>query len=884
MYNYFKKSKLLLTVFLLLLILHVGSGIGQGFVKATADTTDPVVKLMDLLDLSKPGTEDIAACVKDGRYDNAMHIYTLYLLNKLRKADMGLFGWHDTVGTDAAIGNAAIMTGKLTEDEYKKLFGTAPTWNDPSNINGTDGQPIDWIPENDNGSMYSDFSQFARLASAYWKTGEEIYLQKWFQVTSDFCLNQKRQIEMKKGTAYFNNHRVQWNTGAQTALSQAGRVANILKSLAVFAKNLPGGGNKAVWGNVLKPVETEVTEEAIGVIPEKQLADIILSLINDHPKALLDRYISAGAVPNQRFAGLSALVMTSRIFPEFEGVKGIQEQADIGMADYAKGMYYEDGAQMEQSFNYNIASNDEAKRMLMTYGDDSEKPAWFDLLQKRTDMFDKMMAALSSPLGGLPGLASYMPPNTPAVWNDKKALTKLQSSIRTDTGKNAFTSIAFPYAGYYIMRSGWDIINDIYLSFIGSARARGHMSPNTNTIEVVAYGRKLLTYGGIPWYDKTFAPASQIKEYEQLNSYFSATYKNNTVIVNGMSQDITNKDNTIIQTAREQTYPARWLSSVSYDYAEGVWDGGYRNASGKKITGVDHSRQVIYIRNAGLWIINDTMINSSNVKNTYSQMWGFTPKVVALKAEGFTNEQVMIDEKNNCIMTRDPSGPNIWLYNFSPDAFEYKKYYGSKEPPQYLGWFASSFSGEKYPKVDVHVNWSDEKPMLTAIIPTRDANSPVVMKKDLSEGDISGFEMTMSDGMIITYLAAANGSRLKAGEISAEAKSLLVSKSADGKMSGIVLGCTSMQKSGKTIKTKFEDFQFELSGNRLKNVIQATVPAKFEWENTENGLKPVYTAAAEKNINKSLIIYGMLIFAVFILSFSAMFFIRRTGRMNLKDL
>ena len=66
------------------------------------------------------------------------------------------------------------------------------------------------------------------------------------------------------------------------------------------------------------------------------------------------------------------------------------------------------------------------------------------------------------------------------------------------------TSHAFPYAGFYVMRSGWDP-GARYLMFEAGPYGLGHQHEDKHHIDVYAYGRSLLldpgrfTYVGGPW-------------------------------------------------------------------------------------------------------------------------------------------------------------------------------------------------------------------------------------------------------------------------------------------------------------------------------------------------------------------------------------------------
>ena len=109
-----------------------------------------------------------------------------------------------------------------------------------------------------------------------------------------------------------------WNTDAPSALRQAWRVENIFKSLAVLAKSVPGGTKASSWMDSLDARADLPPAGAYDGFSSRQLADIAVSLVEDHSIALKDRYLTAGAVPNQRFSGIYGLLLTSHFFDMFK--------------------------------------------------------------------------------------------------------------------------------------------------------------------------------------------------------------------------------------------------------------------------------------------------------------------------------------------------------------------------------------------------------------------------------------------------------------------------------------------------------------------------------------------------------------------------------------
>jgi len=821
------------------------------------------------INLDSPDMKEPARFAGRGDYTMALETWRNHVVRKLRALDLGEFNWHGYQTSLRKLNLARRIAGRMTEAEYRTTE-KGGNWKDIYGLCGLPGKTgkINWLatypdPRAKNTLHYGDFWFATSLSGMYWKNKDPVYLQKWLELTSDFVRNQKREIE-KLDPRQRKVHACNWSTDAGAALGQAWRVENIIKTIAVFAKCLTDSPEQRPWDDVLKPAKGEITFRALAQIPPKVLAEIAASLVLDHPEALMKRYLEPGAVPNQRLHGLYAVAMISRIFSEFKEGPTLARAARNGLLNYIATTTFPDGGDLEQSFNYNAGLFGKIANIENLYR--PNPPAWVGKLREAGRARLRLFAGMQIPTGRLPriGTSSYSHPG--AIWKDKKAearwkteqfkrladrlesnpdplVEQINIALFGDGSKGTppFTSVAFPYSGYYAMRTGWSVA-DLYLSLIAPRIGRGHYKENINSVCVTAYGRHLLVADGPPPYRATNLPDDQMADYNQIKEYLGekSPFGSNTILVDGQGQRRhrmhSHKHGYIKPIA------ARRHASEFFDLAEGSYTEGY--GGGKKYSPApikaEHLREVVFVREAKLWIITDRLRADGN--REFEQMWNFPPAVNAegKPNPGFTRDQVVTNEKEKTIRTADPHGPNVALYHFTGSPLHYVKYYGRKNP--YMGWYSFSINGRKVPAVDVHAKWKGKGSQLlvTVIVPMKGPKSPVDTVEDLSAADGArcGFRMRMKDGLEVVYLAALDKRNLKASGLSATCEGLLVTRDTKEIARGICLGCEELTSDAGKISS--ENFEFELARGKLRIVSPIRKPTGFKWVNTERGPVPSY--------------------------------------------
>ena len=163
-----------------------------------------------------------------------------------------------------------------------------------------------------------------------------------------------------------------------------------------------------------------------------------------------------------------------------------------------------------------------------------------------------------------------------------------------------YTSVAFPYAGQYVMRSGWGA-DDRYLLFESGPFGIGHQHEDKLTMFVYAFGRVLLTEAGTYSYD-----ASKYRRY------VLGTWAHNTVLVDGQQQHRSGLRSTY---TTDEPLNCLWLHNDVFDAADGVYADGY---GPKRSVKVAHERTVVFVR-PDYWVVVDRLLGEG--RHAYDVLW-----------------------------------------------------------------------------------------------------------------------------------------------------------------------------------------------------------------------------------------------------------------------
>ncbi|MCC7491136.1 MAG: alginate lyase family protein [Fimbriimonadaceae bacterium] len=161
-------------------------------------------------------------------------------------------------------------------------------------------------------------------------------------------------------------------------------------------------------------------------------------------------------------------------------------------------------------------------------------------------------------------------------------------------------SVAFPYAGQYIMRSGWGR-DDRYALFESGPYGTGHQHEDMLSIFLYGLGRVLLTEGGTYSYD-----ASKYRRY------VLGTWAHNTALVDGQGQQRGR-----VRETYETAQPCAnlWASGQLFDAADGRYEWGYGN---QRDIAVPHERTVVFVK-PDYWVVLDRFLGAG--PHRYDVLW-----------------------------------------------------------------------------------------------------------------------------------------------------------------------------------------------------------------------------------------------------------------------
>ncbi|HMO83445.1 MAG TPA: SUMF1/EgtB/PvdO family nonheme iron enzyme, partial [Lacipirellulaceae bacterium] len=318
------------------------------------------------------------------------------------------------------------------------------------------------------------------------------------------------------------------------------------------------------------------------------LANALYSAVVDRLAAGLQD--DRGAVPNQTWANAVAIVEFSRLFPELKDSSLLLAEG-IARLVRAKNTVMQDGTDLEASLNYNKLLLVHAERINDLLADCEECGEWLRELNRLADYRRYMFASLASPFGTFPAVGNQHSTDLHSrmllkEWLADEKLAGLEQPMRTlltsaaragQVPKPPFTSIALPFGGYYVQRSGWTS-NDHYLFMRSSRAGVGHNRFDNNSVQVAAYGAWLLMDSGPPAYGPTFLPPHQKKYIHYFGERsLGSVFQTNSVAINDLAQADSSEHPPSPNSGWREPRPLLLHLSEDFDLVEGYLDGWYES-------------------------------------------------------------------------------------------------------------------------------------------------------------------------------------------------------------------------------------------------------------------------------------------------------------------
>jgi len=303
------------------------------------------------------------------------------------------------------------------------------------------------------------------------------------------------------------------------------------------------------------------------------------------------------------------------LFPEFKLAPKWRQTAIERLYEQLDKEVYPDGLENELALGYNNWVVSEFAQVLKLAQrnnllDDLPK----DYLTRMEKMYDYQLYAMrpdwqvfgfndswsGNPLELLQDAATFFPKRQDFLW----AATKGEKGV-----KPADDSVAFPYSGHYVMRTGWRP-QDLLLHFDAGPWGSGHQHEDKLGFQAFGYGKTLLTEGGVYMYD-----ASRWRRYVLM------TRSHNTVRVDGQEQRSGGERSSYVLPYPFQPLSNLWLSNSQWDLVEGSYDHGYGTPQ-KKLADVQHRRSILFVK-PDYWIITDTLLPADDQPHQYEDMFHF---------------------------------------------------------------------------------------------------------------------------------------------------------------------------------------------------------------------------------------------------------------------
>jgi hypothetical protein len=528
---------------------------------------------------------------------------------------------------------------------------------------------------------------WSHLGAAYRATGDEKYAQAWIRQFRSFMVQNPVPDQVENGTPSA------WRT-IDSGIRMSGAWPN------------------AFYSFLLSP---EFTDQ-----------DLVLYLHACLSHAhYLTSFSTRGNWLTMEMAGLYTI---GALYPEFKEAQTWRAHAAELLLAQQSVQFLPDGAQFELSPAYHNVALDNIMvipRLAKQVGRLGELPAGYVSGMEKALDYDLY---LMTPDRSLPRFNDSWPVNIKGVLS--KALdffpTRAEYQWVASDGHDGHapveTSHAFPWAGFYAMRSGWER-NANYGVLRAGPIGYGHCQQDKLDFLIWSYGRELL-----------FSSGGGSYEQSKWRAYATDTYGHNCILVDGKAQRQQTKDRQA--NVSQAPIDAHWESTPEYDFVIGVYDKGYGKETDCIAT---QTRRVLFLK-PDIFIVADTLVPNDKVSHTYQSRWHLLT----------THSQ--IDPSTDSLITTDPELPNLAITPLWTDGLEVHSASAQTEP-ELLGWnVRKDLNPEAVPATTILHTKAGVGPQsfLTLFVPLRaGSTSPIKSVKVTSPGSTI---VVFSDGRSFTII------------------------------------------------------------------------------------------------------------------------------------
>ncbi|MDR1281959.1 MAG: heparinase II/III family protein, partial [Opitutaceae bacterium] len=378
----------------------------------------------------------------------------------------------------------------------------------------------------------------------------------------------------------------------------------------------------------------------------------------DHARYLAQNPSSASNWLTMEMSGLYAIAAA---FPEFTGAPAWRRTAIDTQYEQLAAQFLPDGAQFELSTSYHNVARDNITgifSLAQALGLDAEFPPGYLARVRRAYDFNLHLMA---PDRRLPRLNDSDTVHVPGTLRQALSFFPDRSDYRwivTDGRQGtppATTSHLFEYAGYAIMRTGWQP-DATYALFDAGPLGAAHQHQDKLNLLLWSHGRELLFDSGGGSYERS-----------KWREYGIDTHSHNTILVDGKPQRRDPRD----LAANVATAPLdlHWKTTPARDYAADVYNEGYGDLHTRPAT---HTRRVLFLK-PDILVVADTIVPNDKTPHTAQARWHL--RTPATRHDPATGQAI----------TTDAGLPNLAIIPLSTDNLETAAISAQTEP-EILGW------------------------------------------------------------------------------------------------------------------------------------------------------------------------------------------------------
>ena len=579
---------LMLTLFGTMSFLPASASDGTATPYYTYPTLDLTVEeFFAAFDYDNPALADVSAAVADGDYERAAKELHAYMASN-KAGTQELFGIGPLRSHPFTIrlpDPDRILRREYSRSGVTYRFEGDINWiYNPTREPGYQGDyDKEWT------AWFTRFNQLATLTDAYRLTGYEGYAREAIYLIKHFL--SVLPVPVAKAPS----------------VGEADRQGH---DLYLIYNELSTASRASAWvRGILSLVDS----------PHLTPEDLVVMLKGLYEHMLRMERHTAGT-PNWRAVEIRAMINATVAFPEFKKSRQWREWAVERLVKEMDEQVYPDGTQVELDPGYHHLTMSSFYQSV-----DLIAQAGFALSQEFLDRLAAMgrfPIKISLPDGSLPAFGDHSQTTGSRSYRNHAAavarLTRDEDEILwyategKEGRKPAYDSVALDWAGYYVMRTGWEK-DDLYMAIKAGPFGAAHQNEDKLSFELAAYGERFLVDPGMYIYDSA----------NPWRKYFVSSLAHNTVVVDGLTQYRRDERDQWVAT---EPNDAIWISEPDYDYFSGYYNSGYTDftrypsGSSQRKLRVIHQRDVLFVKR-GVWLVIDWLTPADRSEHTYEALF-----------------------------------------------------------------------------------------------------------------------------------------------------------------------------------------------------------------------------------------------------------------------